>query len=598
MKIPSLSEITTKAESALKRFPITLVWSILGSLYCMSIVGDSSLNLFDDKSNVVLTLGLGISWLIGIQFFIEQFKNKKKWVWLKIVVVALLGLFYWYYPSFYHYTQNPIYLTRFFLYLVAGHLFVLFAPFLVKWDKNAYWNYLNLTGVAITRSLFFSGILFLGLVLALVAIDALFDVRIKGERYGQLFIFCIGIVNTWIYLADFPKNVLHNTAIQFNKAIEVLVKYILIPLVILYLLILYAYSAKIVIEWELPKGWVSYLVIALSVLGYVIQIIINPIQKSIKSWTINRFFPWFYFLLIPLNILLFIAIFRRINDYGITENRYFVLAIAIWNVAMILYLLVSEKKALRTIPISLFAIAIFSSFGFWGAHSVANASQTRQFEEIFNKVKENNNVASQSELSQLKSILTFLEERKKVTNLNAVTQLNLEDYREKPVDSVQPGYLNKHDIWEKLAVKLDSISLTNNASNNRIYYNKSNYSNVKFSTSITDYDYFTYLNYYNTTKTIDAGEYDILLDMNAIEINIYNKNDYLKNIRIPIKQRLAELSKNTNSLNNLDDSNFNLMVESKTMKVNLYLSEVSFNTKANKNIEFTSFKAFLFIKKK
>lgn len=595
MKIPSLTEITTKAESAFKRFPITLVWSILGSLYCMSIVGDSSLDLFDDKSNVLLTLSLGISWLIGIQFFVEQFKNKKKWLWLKVVVLALLGFFYWYYPSVYHYTQNPIYLTRFFLYLIAGHLFVLFAPFLVKWDKNAYWNYLNLTGVAITRSLFFSGILFLGLVLALVAIDALFDITIKGERYGQLFIFCIGIVNTWIYLADFPKNVIQNTSIQFNKAIEVLVKYILIPLVILYLLILYAYSAKIVIEWELPKGWVSYLVIALSVLGYVIQIIINPIQKNIKSWTINRFFPWFYFLLIPLNILLFVAIFRRINDYGITENRYFVLAIAIWNVAMIAYVLLSKKKALRTIPISLFAIAIFSSFGFWGAHSVANASQTRQFEEIFNKVKENNNVASQSELYQLKSILTFLEERKKVTNLNAVTQLNIEDFREEREEDNMFGYLNKHKIWEKLAIKVDTNTVDKIESKN-IYYYRNHYSNNKFSAPIEDYDYFTYLNYYNTNKTVDAGEYDIILNMNTLKMHVTSKKDSLNTIEIPIKNKLRTFIGQGPNLNNLDATNFTIEVSNNSMQVKMYLSELSFRVSNDKDLLFDSFKAFLFLK--
>ncbi|WP_299430771.1 DUF4153 domain-containing protein [uncultured Maribacter sp.] len=595
MKIPSLTEITTKAESAFKRFPITLVWSILGSLYCISIIGDSSLDLFEDKSSVLLTLSLGISWLIGIQFFVEQFKNKKKWLWLKVVVLALLGLFYWYYPSVYHYTQNPIYLTRFFLYLIAGHLFVLFAPFLVKWDKNAYWNYLNLTGVAITRSLFFSGILFLGLVLALVAIDALFDITIKGERYGQLFIFCIGIVNTWIYLADFPKNVIQNTTIQFNKAIEVLVKYILIPLVILYLLILYAYSAKIVIEWKLPKGWVSYLVIALSVLGYVIQIIINPIQKNIKSWTINRFFPWFYFLLIPLNILLFVAIFRRINDYGITENRYFVLAIAIWNVAMIVYVLLSKKKALRTIPISLFAIAIFSSFGFWGAHSVANASQTRQFEEIFNKVKENNNVASQSELYQLKSILTFLEKRKKVTNLNAVTQLNIEDFREEREEGNTVGYLNKHKIWEKLAIKVDTNTVDKLESKN-IYYYRNHYSNNKFSAPIEDYDYFTYLNYYNTNKTVNAGEYDIILNMKTLKMHVTSKKDSLNTIEIPIKNKLSTFIGQGPNLNNLDATNFTIEISNNSMQIKMYLSELSFRVSNDKDILFDSFKAFLFLK--
>ncbi len=595
MKIPSLTEITTKAESAFKRFPITLVWSILGSLYCMSIVGDSSIDLFEDKSNVLLTLSLGISWLIGIQFFVEQFKNKKKWLWLKVVVLALLGLFYWYYPSVYHYTQNPIYLTRFFLYLIAGHLFVLFAPFLVKWDKNAYWNYLNLTGVAITRSLFFSGILFLGLVLALVAIDALFDITIKGERYGQLFIFCIGTVNTWIYLADFPKNVIQNTTIQFNKAIEVLVKYILIPLVILYLLILYAYSAKIVIEWELPKGWVSYLVIALSVLGYVIQIIINPIQKSIQSWTINRFFPWFYFLLIPLNILLFVAIFRRINDYGITENRYFVLAIAIWNVAMIAYLLLSKTKALRTIPISLFAIAIFSSFGFWGAHSVSIASQTKRFENIFTSIKENNNNATGLELSQLKSILNYLEEHEKITNLNKITQLNLEDFRQVTSDPNIPGYLEKNKIWKKLGINVDPLSITVEQQNDT-YYNLDNYSNYKFSESIKEFDYFTYLKYYNTSKTIDAGEYEVELDMESIKMSVHSKNDTTNKIEIPLHEKLTTLSYKNPRLNNLDKENFIIEVKTNTLHVKMYFNELSFRLKSDNHLELYHFSSFMFLK--
>ncbi|RKR14676.1 uncharacterized protein DUF4153 [Maribacter vaceletii] len=594
MKIPSLVEITAKAESAAKRFPITIIWSILGTLYCIGLLEDTG-ELFEDKENVLLTLSLGISWLIGTQFLIEQFKNKNKWQWLKLLVLALLGLFYWYYPSAYHYDQNPIYLTRFFLYIIAGHLFVFFAPFIVKWNKNAYWNYLNLTGTAITRSLFFSGILYLGLVLALVAIEALFDVTIKGRRYGQLFIFCLGIINTWIYLADFPKNILKNTEIHFNKPIEVLVKYILIPLVIIYLLILYAYSGKIVLEWKLPKGWVSYLVIALSILGYIIQIIINPVQKNIKSWTINRFFPWFYIVLIPLNILLFVAIFRRINDYGITENRYFVLAIALWNVAMIIYLLFSKNKALKVIPISLFAIAILSSFGFWGAYSVSNRSQTKRFEKIFTAVKEKNNTATGSQLSQLKSILKFLEEHKKVTNLNTITQLNLEDYREKPVDSLQPGYLNKNKIWEKLDIKVDPTTITDKQKND-VYYSRHQYNNYKFSESVSAYDYFTYLKYFNTSKTIDAGEYEIALDMDTIQMSISSKKDATNKIEIPLREKLVSLSAGDPDLRNLDDDNFTIELKTKTLDIKMHLSELNYRVKYDKSIVINNFSAFIFIK--
>jgi hypothetical protein len=595
MKIPSLTDITSKAESALKRFPITILWAVLGTIYCIYIINDSSRDLFRNNTNITLTLALGISWLIGIQFFIEQFKNKKKWVWLKIVVLVLLGIFYWYYPSVSYYGENPIYSIRFFLFIIAGHLFVLFAPFVIKWDKNAYWNYLNLTGVAITRSLFFSMILYLGLVLALLAIEALFDVNIRSKRYGQLFIFCLGIMNTWIYLADFPKNIFSNTTIYFNKAIEVLIKYILIPLVLLYLIILYAYSAKIVLLWELPKGWVSYLVIALSALGFTIQVIINPVQKTIKSWTINRFYPWFYILLIPLNILLFVAIFRRINDYGITENRYFVLDIALWNIAMITYLLVSKKKALKVIPISLFAIAILSSFGFWGAYSVSNFSQTKRFKNIYTAVKENNNVATNNELNELKSILKFLEKRNKESNLNEVTNLKLESYREEPNNDYSKTYLDDYKIWKLLAIEVDSTTIAKIGEKTKYYY-RSNYNNHTFSTSIKEYDYFTSINYYNTNKTFDTDEYTISLDMEAITMSITPKNDSLYTIAIPLREKLIQLSETTDNLNNLDEDNFILIVNDPKIDIKIILAELTFNINYNKTIDFHNFKGFIFTK--
>src|SRR5690606_2926956 len=117
------------------------------------------------------------------------------------------------------------------------------------------------------RSAFFSGVLYIGLVLALLAIQALFNVSIPDRRFGQLFVFCLGIMNTWVYLSDFPKKVISLTDIYFNKPLEVFVKYILIPLILLYIVILYAYGFKIIFQWELPKGWVSYLVTALAILG-------------------------------------------------------------------------------------------------------------------------------------------------------------------------------------------------------------------------------------------------------------------------------------------------------------------------------------------
>lgn len=597
MNFPSITEISDKAQNAFKRFPLTLLWAIFGTFFCIYLIEFNSRDFFDVHSDVVLTIIVGISWLIGTQFFIEQLDNPKKSQWIKLVVVGFLGLLYWYLPKEQHYDDSPVYLFRFFLFLIAGHLFVLFAPFILKWDKNAYWNYLKSIGIAIIRSLFFSGILYIGLILALAAIDALFDVTIKGKRYGQLFLFCLGIVNTWIYVSDFPKHILQNTTIYFQKALEVLVKYILIPLVILYLAILYAYSAKILIEWELPKGWVSYLVIALSFLGYTIQVIINPIQKDLKSWTINKFYPWFYFLLMPLNVLLFVAILRRIADYGITENRYFVLAIAIWNVGILIFLVFNRKKALKVIPISLFVIAIVSSFGFWSAFKVSENSQVKQFNALFTSVKNNNNTATEEELDRLKSIMDYLEDHKKIARLDGITRLNLEGFRDTIVpDYKNRGYLDQAKIWDSLAIRLDSTSITKNEFQNDYYNLYSSWENPHY-TMITNYDQFAYLDLYayNQNKiTLDSLE--VSLDTNAKMILIRSKNTTGVTLEFPLASKLKELIQYDHNLNKAPEKELTLEANSKTLSGKLIFIEFGF-TKNNDTIHLNNLKAALFLKR-
>ncbi|MBU2997590.1 hypothetical protein KO500_14165 [Cellulophaga baltica] len=47
MKNPSLYNITSKAESALNRFPLIINWSILGSIYFIIEIEESSFELLN-----------------------------------------------------------------------------------------------------------------------------------------------------------------------------------------------------------------------------------------------------------------------------------------------------------------------------------------------------------------------------------------------------------------------------------------------------------------------------------------------------------------------------------------------------------------------
>ena len=384
MKLFSISEFFKKATAAFRRFPFTLSWALLGTALMVYWIEVDNHLFFEDHYRIFLVIILGISWLIGSQFYIEQFTAYKKLWWLKIVVILAVCAFYFLLPADTSQTSDPTPFVKWGIFLLGGHISLLFAPFITVWHPKAYWNYLSNSLVAVARSLLFAGILYLGLVLALLAVQFLFSVDIPERRYLMLFVVCLGIVHTWVYLADFPELIQHNIHMYFHKASAVFVKFILIPLALLYIVILYAYALKIVVNWELPKGWVSYLITALAALLLLIQFIIHPIRIRHESRLIRKFQPLCYWLFLPLLPLLYIAIYKRVHDYGITVARYYLVVLALFITGAVLYLIFSRKQQLRVLPIVFVVLLLGGSFGFWGAFSVSIRSQKYELKELYN----------------------------------------------------------------------------------------------------------------------------------------------------------------------------------------------------------------------
>ena len=178
-------------------------------------------------------------------------------------IAIIIGYYFSLPPQF-----MTISFTRFVLFTIALHLLIAFIPFLSKGEVNGFWQYNKIIFLRILTSALYTVVLYLGLSLALLAIEKLFNVNIRGKIYTDLWILLAGIFNTWFFLSGLPANFAElELKKDYPKGLKIFTQYVLLPLISVYLLILYAYMFKIIINAQWPVGWVSYLVIGFSIAG-------------------------------------------------------------------------------------------------------------------------------------------------------------------------------------------------------------------------------------------------------------------------------------------------------------------------------------------
>ena len=328
-----------------------------------------------------MTFALGLPLFIALACFAERRNwTKSKSIGLQVPFLSLLLVYYFVLPE--RVVDQPLAWTRFLLLMIGLHFCVAVLPFLDS-RKSGFWRFNATLFQGFLHAVLYSSVLYIGIVVALLALDYLFGVDVDEERYLQLWYIMAGVFNTWLFLARIPKD-LNGLGEDkgYPKGLKAFAQFALIPLVILYFAILITYEAKVIFLWDWPKGWVGQLVLWYSVVGTLSLLLLYPLRKLEENKWIQAFIRWFFYGLIPLIVMLFIAIYIRITEYGITPPRYSVVAMAIGLTIVTLYFVASKRRDIRIIPLVLAILAFLSAFGPWGAFAISERSQQARFEEM------------------------------------------------------------------------------------------------------------------------------------------------------------------------------------------------------------------------
>ncbi|PVH23954.1 DUF4153 domain-containing protein [Sphingobacterium corticibacter] len=382
-RLPSISSIFTELMISTKRFPAECVYALIGAFAALQLVRDDVLDSGNGIYWIRLLMLAAIAFPLNLSISLLLARRKtcslgQFWIIKSLIAMGSIVFFFVLDPESY-----PQDFVHFWLLFIAVVLLVSFAAYLQDGDTLAWWHFNKILIIRLLTGALYSVVLGAGLSAAFATVDKLLiEMDWVYLRYMWVFIFTVFF--PLYFLSGVPKRFDASLLIQhYPRGLKYFSQYVLIPLAFVYLMILLVYEFKILVQWQLPDGMVSALILGYSGIGILSLLLIYPIRNNHENAWIRSYSTYFYVFLTPLFVLLMLAVLKRVSTYGITYQRYLLLAIAAWLLFQIIYFLAYKRATIKAIPISLFLLALLINYGPQSAMSVSLASQKKILLRLF-----------------------------------------------------------------------------------------------------------------------------------------------------------------------------------------------------------------------
>lgn len=373
MKI-SFKELRNGFNSSVNRFPVSLIFAFLASIFIIHLFENRNPDRFDGTTMFTLLLGIGTFFNVAI--FLEQGEKST----LKSILVYSVGFLFLGINAYLIYTSKKNFAPVYgFANILIVHGVSAFIPFYKNPNQLRFWKYNQTMFSAAVLGIFYSIVLVGGITLAVFAVNELFNLDFDSKIYPEIFFSLLVLTAPFLMFGQFPKNISTlDISEPPQKSIRIFAQYILAPLSALYWLILIIYLVKISFSGTLPKGLITSLVLGYSIVGMFTYLFLFAFKDEV-SW-VKQYIRLFFIGLVPVLGMYVVGIGVRVNEYGMTEPRYIILGLGIWLLVMIVYFLFSKKKSIISIPVTLTALVII------GTYSPVNMKVVSAYSQL-NRVK-------------------------------------------------------------------------------------------------------------------------------------------------------------------------------------------------------------------
>ena len=245
----------------------------------------------------------------------------------------------------------------------------------IRHDSNV-WNFTQKLWTGAIFAAVGSVIFALGMGAISEAVRSLFGFRIDNLTYDILLPIGLAFLAPIYWMGTLPRygDVEDVSELSFEaRALSFLGTWMLAPLVIIYSLIILAYGAKILIQWELPKGEIATLVTPFLGVGMLVWLMLEP--KVLKESGFVKFYRrvW-HWVMLAATVLLAISVFVRIREYGFTTERFLLMLIVIWGFTQSLWFIV-RSQGKRDIRVPTGIAAGLLMLGAFAAEPISSINQ-------------------------------------------------------------------------------------------------------------------------------------------------------------------------------------------------------------------------------
>lgn len=382
-RFPSLATIGAGVRRAVQRFPVALGFSVLAA-----VLGHVAISVRWEKEE---QLGRGLliagslavlAFAVRLRFETRRIHPRVEWAVAPGLLLVGTGIFF-FAPPFK--TPHGVVFLALWTLLVLAILSL--APFSRRKEFRGFWRHGHACIDRVTIAALFTGAAWLGLALALIAIRGLFGVNIDSEVFSHLAVTLFLFVAPLLAVAGYPEAPEKlDSDVPFPSALRAFAQWVMVPLVSVYGVILLAYALQILFTWQWPKGTVGWLVSWAGVLGIASNLVLLPLVEKHEYRWLRIFLRAFYGTLTIFAVLLLLAAYRRVAEYGWTEERVLLAVLGFWFLGIAAYFSVRPGATRQWVPASLGALALVLAVGPLSAHSIAVRDQTKRLDATLRRL--------------------------------------------------------------------------------------------------------------------------------------------------------------------------------------------------------------------